>query len=89
MSGLRIVAVCEDSVYDVKQKKMVRDLKLTCPVIHDKYGIVARRYECGKALPYTVYIGKNGTVNKTSVGYDTTKNAVITHEINNLIGSKQ
>lgn len=79
--GLRLVAVCMDSAYGQKQKQMVTDLKLTCPVVHDKFGIIARRFECGKALPYTVFIGRTGTVAAVSTGFDDKKKSLLKHYI--------
>lgn len=83
--GLRMVAVCAEREYGSKQKKMVSALKLTCPVVHDKFGIVARRFGCGKALPYTVFINRKGLVISVSTGYDAAKNAGIVHSINSIL----
>jgi peroxiredoxin len=68
--GLRMVAVSVDSAWGATQQKMVLDAKLSCPVIHDTYGIIARRYECPGALPYTVFINRSGTVAAVSTGFD-------------------
>lgn len=84
--GVRLVAVSVDTVFGDEQRGMVSELQLTCPVVHDKFGIVARRYACGNALPYTVFIGRNGKVRASSVGYDTHKNTTILKETAALIG---
>ena len=84
-NGLRMVAVCVDSAYGEKQKMMVAQARLTGPVVHDKFGIIARRFECGKALPYTVFINRKGLVAAVSVGYDAAKNAGIIHSINLIL----
>ena len=83
--GLRMVAVCVDSAYGTKQKKMVSELHLTCPVVHDKYGILVRRYECGKELPYTVFVNKNGIVSNKSVGYSADKQSILKIETDKLL----
>ena len=82
---LRMVAVCIDTVYGPKQKQLVADLKLSCPVIHDRFGIVAQRFGCGKALPYTVFINRNGMVTSFSTGYDFSKNTGIIRSINLIL----
>ncbi len=84
-AGLRLVAVCVDSVYGARQKQMVKDLKLTCPVIHDRFGIVAGRFECGKALPYTVFVNRKGIVSAVNVGYEGNKNMQIIQIINKIM----
>ena len=89
VSGLRLVAVCVDSAYGPKQKQMVTDLKLTCPVIHDKFGIVARRFGCGKALPFTVFINRNGMIAAVSTGYDASKNTELIHSISSILKEEQ
>lgn len=80
-SGLRLVAVCVDSVYGTKQKQMVIQTKLTCPVVHDKYGIVARRHNCQKVLPYTVFIDRQGIIRAVSTGFDDKKKNQVTKYI--------
>lgn len=84
--GLRLIAVSVDSAYDSSLKELVNELKLTCPVIHDKYGIVAKRYECGSALPYTVFINRKGIVSSVSVGYSSSKKNAIKAEIKKILG---
>lgn len=77
VEGLRMVAVCVDTVYGEKQSDMVKALRLTCPVVHDKFGIVVRRFECPKALPYTVYIDRSGVVKAAESGFSEEKKEMI------------
>jgi thiol-disulfide isomerase/thioredoxin len=84
-NGLRLVTVCMDSTYGAKQEKMVADMQLSCPVIHDKFGIVAQRYEFAKALPYTVFVARNGFVRDVSIGYDQTKQTMLQQYIQRIL----
>lgn len=86
-AGLRMVTVCVDSAYGVAQKKMVADAKLTCPVVHDKYGIISRRFEFGGALPYTIFVHRNGAVAFVSTGFDYKKKSEIIHYIGTILGA--
>lgn len=84
--GLRLVTVCVDTVYGKKQSDMVKALKLTSPVVHDKFGIVARRFECPKALPYTVYIDRNGVVKAAESGFSEEKKEMIRKIVAECLG---
>lgn len=86
--GLRLIAVCVDTVYGTPQKKMVHDLKLVCPVIHDKNGKVARLYSYRKVLPYTVFINTRGFVTETLIGYHPKKNAAMVRRIRRMMGNE-
>jgi len=79
--GLRLVAICLDQLYIKKQRQMVREMKLTCPVIHDRTGTTALRFGFNKSLPYSVFITRKGVIAGVSTGYDTTKNAEIYEKI--------
>jgi thiol-disulfide isomerase/thioredoxin len=79
--GLRLVAVCLDRLYIKKQRQAVRDMKLTCPVIHDRTGTTALRFGFNKSLPYSVFITRKGMIAGVSTGYDSTKNAEIYEKI--------
>jgi peroxiredoxin len=67
--GLRLVAVCVDTVYGAMQKKMVSGLKLTCPVVSSTTGILAKRFEVSQALPQTIFIDRHGIVQAKTVGF--------------------
>ena len=79
--GLRLVAICLDPLYIKNQRQMVREMKLTCPVIHDRTGTTALRFGFKKSLPYSVFITRKGVIAGVSTGYDTTKNAEIYEKI--------
>jgi hypothetical protein len=66
---------------------MVSDMKLTCPAIHDKFGIVARRYESGKALPYSVYVDRAGIVKAVSVGFGDSVKASLPRHVADILGA--
>ncbi|KMQ52279.1 thioredoxin family protein [Chitinispirillum alkaliphilum] len=83
--GLRIVYISVDNSYGDEQREMVETLKLTGPVIHDRLGIVARRYEFTRALPYTVYINRLGQVSYISQGYTPEMNAALLEKIDHIL----
>ncbi len=83
--GLRVVFVSVDNPYGAEQVKMVESLELTGPVIHDRLGIVARRFEFPGTLPYTVYINKKGVVSYISTGYTPEMNDELLEKINSIL----
>ena len=68
-NGLRMIAVCVDTEYSGKQKKMVTDLKLACPIVSSTTGILAKRFDVSQALPQTIFIDRHGIVQAKTVGF--------------------
>jgi cytochrome c biogenesis protein CcmG, thiol:disulfide interchange protein DsbE len=68
-SGLRLVAICIDSVFGDKARKMVTDLRLKCPVVSTTTGILAKRYGVSHELPQTFFIDRKGVVQAKTVGF--------------------
>lgn len=83
--GFRLVVVCVDSIYGSEQVKMVSEIKITSPVIHDRYGIVARRFSLKSALPYSVFIRRNGIVSAAITGYDDAKKDYFRNLVSDLL----
>ncbi len=83
--GLRLVFISVDNPYGPEQKEMVEKLELKSPVIHDRLGIVARRFEFPNALPYTVYINREGVVKYISTGYTPEMNDDLLEKINSIL----
>jgi peroxiredoxin len=83
--GLRLVAICLDPLYIKNQRQMVREMKLTCPVLHDRNGTLAMRFGFKKSLPYSVFITRKGVIAGVSTGYDTTRNAGIYEKIRGIL----
>jgi thiol-disulfide isomerase/thioredoxin len=79
--GLRLVVVCLDRLYIKKQREAVREMKLTCPVVHDRFGTLAQRLGFKKALPYTVFVNRKGMITGVSTGYEPSMNAGILEKI--------
>jgi hypothetical protein len=74
-----------DPLYIKNQRQMVREMKLTCPVLHDRNGTLAMRFGFKKSLPYSVFITRKGVIAGVSTGYDTTKNAGIYEKIRGIL----
>ncbi|MCU0610013.1 MAG: TlpA family protein disulfide reductase [Chitinispirillaceae bacterium] len=83
--GLRMVAVCLDTVYEENQKKMVSDLGLTCPVVSSTTGILAKRFNLSPALPQTVFIDRKGIVKIRTEGFGEKEISVIHQTLDKLL----
>ena len=60
LDHVKLVAVLIEKEYGEKQQDMVKKVKISGIIVHDKYGILVRRYEVEKELPVSVFIDKKG-----------------------------
>jgi alkyl hydroperoxide reductase subunit AhpC len=84
--GLRLITASLDPLYIKKQRQAVKDMKLTCPIVHDRYAVLARRLGFAKTLPYTVFIDRKGFIKEVSTGYETAGNESILNKIQAILG---
>lgn len=61
--------------------------KVSFPVLHDRFNIVARKYEAVR-LPYMLMVGPDGKVRKAHVGYTDELKASLENEIRAELGLK-
>jgi cytochrome c biogenesis protein CcmG, thiol:disulfide interchange protein DsbE len=83
--GLRLVAVCVDTVFGAKQKKMVAALKLACPVVSSTTGIIAKRFGVSQELPQTIFIDRHGIVQAKTVGFGEKEISAIRQAIDKIL----
>jgi peroxiredoxin len=89
--GLGVLVVSIDKDRDVKGgaaaavQVIAQENKLTFPVLHDRFNIVAKRYGVEK-LPCLYLIDANGNVARANVGYTDDFSVQLTTEIQQRLG---
>jgi thiol-disulfide isomerase/thioredoxin len=87
--GLRMCVIIREDTIKVRHTLLLFDtLNLHCPVIHDKFGILARRYGMGNSLPFTTYIKRDGCIQTQITGFTLQDTARISNVINTLLAPK-
>lgn len=70
LKNVKLIAILTDKTYDDQQKKFIKDLNLNCTIVHDKYGLLSKRYELKNELPVTIFVDKRGIVRKFTTGFN-------------------
>jgi len=83
--GVMLVAIDKEPEELPQVQQIARDNKVTFPVVHDKYNMVARRYRL-KRIPYMLMLGSEGTVKAVHVGYTEELKASLENEIRSHLG---
>jgi thiol-disulfide isomerase/thioredoxin len=83
--GVMLVAIDKEPEELPQVQQIARDNKVTFPVVHDKYNMVARRYRL-KRIPYMLMLGTDGTVKAVHVGYTEELKANLENEIRSHLG---
>jgi len=83
--GVMLVAIDKEPNELPQVQQIARDNKVTFPVVHDKYNMVARRYRL-KRIPYMLMIGQDGAVKAVHVGYTEELKAGLEAEVRQHLG---
>lgn len=68
--GVRLCVVCREEQFGKRQRKLLFDtLRIHSPVVHDAYGILARRFGMGPGLPFTCYSNRKGQIMERRTGF--------------------
>lgn len=67
---LRMVWVLAESEFLAKQQNFLNNLRYSGPVVQDESGVLRRRFGAGDALPFSVLIGRDGSVARTFSGFE-------------------
>ena len=85
--GLQIIVVSIDKEPELidEAKEIASKLKLTFPVLSDRFNIVARRYFANN-LPCLYALDKNGVIDMVSVGYNKNIGSVLLEKVQTGLG---
>lgn len=85
-SGLRVILVSIDDAKDAaKVKPIVKEQKVTFPVLLDTQTKVVSLYNPKKVVPFTVVIGKDGNVASEHMGFKQGDDVRLDEEIARLL----
>lgn len=79
------VSIDKEEAEVKKVQDLIEQHKLTYPVLHDRYNIVAKRYFVQK-LPNLYIIDENQKVTKVGIGYDDNASTEILAEVRKTLG---
>jgi thiol-disulfide isomerase/thioredoxin len=84
--GARLCVVCREEQFGKRQRAILFDtLCIHCPVVHDAYGILARRFGMGTGLPFTCYSNRKGQIVERRTGFTAKDTAAIREMVKALL----
>lgn len=85
--GLGIMLVSIDKGKEQRDEvvKLAADNKVAFPVLHDRFQVVARRYDAER-LPYMLMLGPDGVIKRVHVGYTEELKAALENEVRAELG---
>lgn len=85
--GLGVMLVSIDKGDEQRQQivDLAQQNKVTFPVMHDRFQVVARRY-AAERLPYMLMLDKSGTVANVHIGYTSEVKATLENEVRAGLG---
>lgn len=85
--GLGVMLVSIDKGKEQRDEvvKLAAEHKVPFPVLHDRFQVVARRYDAER-LPYMLMVGPDGVIKRVHVGYTEELKASLENEIRAELG---
>ena len=85
--GLGVMLVSIDKTLEKRDEvaKLAEDNQVSFPVLHDRFGVVGRRYKAER-LPYMLFINQAGTIEKVHIGYTEEMKAQLENEVRTGLG---
>jgi thiol-disulfide isomerase/thioredoxin len=85
--GLGVMLVSIDKGMDGREKvkALAKENGVPFPVVHDRFGVVGRRYQAVR-LPYMLFVGADGVVKTVHIGYTEELKAELENEVRAALG---